>query len=83
MLQVIDDGIGMKPEQLDRALSKSDNLSGYGVKNVDDRIKLTYGEEYGVSIFSRLGIGTAVTIRIPVISDRHPANERDPQQALP
>lgn len=83
LLQVIDDGIGMKPEQLDHALNKSDNLSGYGVKNVDDRIKLTYGEEYGVSIFSRLGIGTAVTIRIPVISDRHPANERDPQQALP
>ncbi|PCL90082.1 cache domain-containing sensor histidine kinase [Paenibacillus lautus] len=83
LLQVIDDGIGMTPEQLDRALSKSDNLSGYGVKNVNDRIKLTYGEEYGVSIFSRLGIGTAVTIRIPVISDRHPANERDPQQALP
>ncbi|WP_127591177.1 cache domain-containing sensor histidine kinase [Paenibacillus lautus] len=82
-LQVIDDGIGMTPEQLDHALNKSDNLSGYGVKNVDDRIKLTYGEEYGVSIFSRLGIGTAVTIRIPVISDRHPANERDPQQALP
>ncbi|WP_145037432.1 sensor histidine kinase [Paenibacillus sp. Y412MC10] len=83
LLQVIDDGIGMTPEQLDRALSKSDNMSGYGVKNVNDRIKLTYGEEYGVSIFSRLGIGTAVTIRIPVISDRHPANERDPQQALP
>lgn len=83
LLQVIDDGIGMKPEQLDHALNKSDNLPGYGVKNVDDRIKLTYGEEYGVSIFSRLGIGTAVTIRIPVISDRHPANERDPQQALP
>lgn len=83
LLQVIDDGIGMKPEQLDHALNKSDNLSGYGVKNVDDRIKLTYGEEYGVSIFSRLGIGTAVTIRIPVISDRHPPNERDPQQALP
>lgn len=83
LLQVIDDGIGMKPEQLDHALNKSDNLSGYGVKNVDDRIKLTYGDEYGVSIFSRLGIGTAVTIRIPVISDRHPANERDPQQALP
>ncbi|MEC0201918.1 sensor histidine kinase [Paenibacillus lautus] len=83
LLQVIDDGIGMTPEQLDHALNKSDNLSGYGVKNVDDRIKLTYGEEYGVSIFSRLGIGTAVTIRIPVISDRHPANERDRQQVLP
>ncbi|EFU39640.1 integral membrane sensor signal transduction histidine kinase [Paenibacillus vortex V453] len=82
VLQVIDDGIGMTPEQLDQALNKSGNLSGYGVKNVDDRIKLTYGEEYGVSIFSRLGIGTAVTIRIPVISDRHPEYQLDKQQAL-
>lgn len=77
VLKVIDDGIGMTPEQLENAMNKSDNLSGYGVKNVDDRIKLTYGEEYGVSIFSRLGIGTSVTIRLPALSDRNPVNERN------
>ncbi|GGA30354.1 sensor histidine kinase [Paenibacillus physcomitrellae] len=66
LLRVIDDGIGMTAEQLERALSKTDNLSGYGIKNVDDRIKLTYGERYGVHMYSRPGIGTAVTIRIPL-----------------
>ncbi|MEK8128897.1 histidine kinase [Paenibacillus filicis] len=65
LLRVIDDGIGMTPGQLDSALQKSEHASGYGIKNVDDRIKLTYGSEYGVSMFSRPGIGTAVTIRIP------------------
>lgn len=69
LLQVIDDGAGMTAEQLDQAMQKSDSpsgASGYGIKNVDDRIKLTYGGEYGVSMFSKPGIGTAVTIRIPL-----------------
>ncbi|MUG65109.1 HAMP domain-containing protein [Paenibacillus campinasensis] len=80
VLQVIDDGVGMTKEQLNRALNKTDPGSGYGVKNVDDRVKLTYGEAYGISIFSRPGIGTAVTIRLPANSDRHPAYQRNEPQ---
>ncbi|GIP49792.1 putative sensor-like histidine kinase [compost metagenome] len=66
LLQVIDDGQGMTRERLEEAFSKASNQSGYGIKNVDDRIKLAYGEHYGVEIFSRLGIGTNVTIRLPL-----------------
>jgi two-component system sensor histidine kinase YesM len=66
LLKVIDDGIGMTADQLEQALSKTNNLSGYGIKNVNDRIKLTYGEAYGVEMYSRLGVGTSVTIRIPL-----------------
>jgi two-component system sensor histidine kinase YesM len=65
LLKIIDDGMGMTEANLERALNKTNNLSGYGIKNVDDRIKLTFGEAYGVEIFSKLGIGTSVTIRIP------------------
>ena len=65
LLQVIDDGLGMTREQLAQAFNKANNLSGYGIKNVDDRIKLAYGERYGVELYSRLGIGTSVTVRIP------------------
>lgn len=65
LMKIIDDGMGMTPANLEKALSKTNNLSGYGISNVDERIKLTYGERYGVEIFSRLGIGTSVTIRIP------------------
>ncbi|MNN63396.1 hypothetical protein D3C81_1787720 [compost metagenome] len=56
----------MTRERLEEAFSKASNQSGYGIKNVDDRIKLAYGEHYGVEIFSRLGIGTNVTIRLPL-----------------
>ncbi|MCL6456463.1 MAG: histidine kinase, partial [Gorillibacterium sp.] len=65
LLKVIDDGMGMTRERLEQSFHKTDQTSGYGIKNVNDRIKLTYGDRYGVEIFSRLGIGTSVTIRIP------------------
>ena len=39
--------------------------SGYGVRNVNSRIQLEYGEAYGLSIESEPGKGTKVTVRIP------------------
>jgi two-component system sensor histidine kinase YesM len=68
VLKVIDDGMGMRRQDGGgRELPASGDtlLSGYGIRNVDNRIKLLYGDSYGISIFSRLGIGTTVTIRIP------------------
>ena len=51
-------------------LSKSSKTditgSGYGLKNIDERIKLTFGESYGISFRSRQGKGTTVIINIPV-----------------
>ncbi|CAH1210854.1 hypothetical protein PAECIP111891_03609 [Paenibacillus allorhizoplanae] len=65
-LEVIDDGMGMQPETLERALNKTDNISGYGITNVDQRIKLAFGDEYGVNLYSKFGIGTKAQIRIPL-----------------
>lgn len=63
---IIDDGIGISSQRLDIILNNdSFKTKGYGVKNVNDRIKLQFGSEYGVSIFSRLGIGTTVQLTIP------------------
>lgn len=39
-------------------------LGGYGLKNVDERIKLEYGRDYGVSVLSVVGTGTKVQIKI-------------------
>lgn len=39
--------------------------SGYGIKNVQERIKLYYGEEYGITFESEINKGTKVTIKIP------------------
>ncbi|KGE16744.1 histidine kinase [Paenibacillus wynnii] len=45
--------------------------SGYGILNVQARIRLTYGQEYGLSIDSELGTGTTVTVRHPIVRDSY------------
>lgn len=66
LFRIIDDGIGIRQERIDQIFdSKGHTNTGYGVRNVDQRIKLQYGPEYGVTIFSRVGIGTSVQILIP------------------
>ena len=69
LISVRDDGIGIPPEKLERLLdtNKSDVRSGIGIINVDRRIKLYYGEAYGVNITSDYGVGTKVNITIPVV----------------
>lgn len=64
-LKVIDNGIGMRAENVKKLLSSPGQTGGYGVKNVDERIKLRYGDKYGISIGSIYGAGTAVKIVIP------------------
>ncbi|GAA0380151.1 cache domain-containing sensor histidine kinase [Paenibacillus motobuensis] len=64
--QIIDDGLGMKAERIHEIFDpRDDSHVGCGIRNIDQRVKLHYGNEYGVSIFSRVGIGTSVQIRIP------------------
>ena len=60
-----DDGVGMPPEVVDRLLTAPAGKSGIGVKNVHERIRLTYGEPYGIQVRSVEDEGTCVTIRLP------------------
>lgn len=75
VLTVRDDGAGLpseKVEQLTQALKsgqREDLKIGYGMFNVHERIRLTYGNAYGLSISSRLGEGTTVEIRHPLIEE--------------
>ncbi|MDK8188547.1 sensor histidine kinase [Paenibacillus sp. UMB7766-LJ446] len=64
VLSVIDDGMGMRRETL-QSLFEEKEGRGYGISNVDRRIKLKFGEYYGVKVYSKLGIGTTVQIRLP------------------
>lgn len=67
--RVSDNGYGIKPEVLKRILSqepKSAHSNGVGLKNVNERIKLCYGSEYGIEIESELDVGTTVIISIPL-----------------
>lgn len=49
--------------------------SGYGILNVQARIRLTYGEPYGIMMESEPGAGTVVTIRHPVVRDSYPVKD--------
>ncbi|PCL91457.1 cache domain-containing sensor histidine kinase [Paenibacillus lautus] len=66
LYRIIDDGLGMKQERIQEIFDPRDNShTGCGIRNIEQRVKLHYGSEYGVSIFSKVGIGTSVQIRIP------------------
>lgn len=60
-----DDGVGISEELLPTLLTTSNGENGIGVKNVHERIQLTYGSQYGLTIQSVEDEGTKITIRIP------------------
>lgn len=70
-ITVEDNGVGMSPEQQELCLKDSSSgthFNNIGIHNVDRRIKLKFGEKYGLQIFSREGEGTKVLICIPLIA---------------
>lgn len=65
LLEVEDDGCGMSSEQVEVLLS-TESKAGYGIKNVHERVQLAYGPHYGVTIQSQAGVGTKITITLPL-----------------
>ncbi len=71
---ISDDGVGMDQQKLRRLRStlnsrerkQSEGGRGIGLRNVHERLKLRFGEGYGIRIDSELGAGTNVTVRIPI-----------------
>ena len=62
-IRIRDNGIGMDAETARHILEY--DTKGYGVKNVNDRMKLHYGEEYKIKVESVEGVGTSVILRFP------------------
>lgn len=67
---VIDNGIGMEEEELNALrheveMPGSKQSSGFGLANVNKRIKLNYGNQYGLEIQSKKGEGTDIMVQIP------------------
>ncbi len=71
-LTVEDDGVGMEEEELEKLRSEikkpcKDTEKGFGLANVNERIRMNYGTEYGMEIASAKGKGTRVEIVIPAV----------------
>lgn len=69
LFEVRDNGIGMDSGVLKRLNEGNfdyDAKSGYGLKNVNDRLQLYYGTEYRLSAISRRNEGTSIFVRVPI-----------------
>lgn len=79
IIEVTDDGVGMEEARLRQieAELESDQrkVQNIGIHNVNRRIKLCYGERYGVSIYSEAKKGTKVVLVMPLRSQREPLLE--------
>jgi len=78
LLSVFDNGIGISEEKLQslrrslvhgRTADPQAKAGGIGLLNVHERLRLYYGERYGVAIDSQEGAGTSVQLRLPYLTD--------------
>jgi two-component system LytT family sensor kinase len=65
VVTVEDDGVGMEPDRLADVLAGE--LAGVhvGLRNVDARLRQTYGDAFGLVVETALGAGTLITVRVP------------------
>lgn len=75
IIEITDAGKGMSEEEVDRLCRKisgeietsGGSGNGIGLKNVQDRIKMNFGDRYGIEIASKLGCYTKIVVRIPLL----------------
>lgn len=71
-IEVTDNGNGMSPDKIEQVLSKSntttsESFNSMGVSNVQERMRMMYGEPYGLRIYSEPGLYTTVEMMIPIM----------------
>ncbi len=81
IITIRDDGLGIPKEQLNNLnkklntgtleyINQEEGSGGIAILNVNNRIKLLFGESYGIDIFSTEGAGTDVEITLPLTSEQ-------------
>ena len=68
VITIEDDGVGVEPDQIRRALSGAMQSDSVGLGNVDARMRTVYGNEYGIVVETAPGLGTKVSMRVPKFS---------------
>lgn len=74
ILSVKDNGVGMTAERIDEVLKKSSGRSKFnriGINNINERIKIHFGENYGLKIYSKVNEGTCIAVDIPAFKDEN------------
>lgn len=66
VITVADNGVGMLEEVMQTLQSKPSKNTGYGIWNINERLHLCYGEEYGMTFTSTVNKGTCAFITIPI-----------------
>ncbi len=81
LIRISDDGVGMDQDMLKRINSQMTERSvngksrgGIAVGNVHNRIRLLFGEDYGLMVYSTKGVGTDVEITLPRTSEQNRKN---------
>jgi len=65
LISVEDDGTGIDPERVRATLAGEPDGDHVGLANVDERLRLAFGDSYGVVVETAPGAGTKVTLRVP------------------
>jgi two-component system LytT family sensor kinase len=65
LITIEDDGDGEDPEKVRRALAGEQATDSVGLGNVDERLRRSFGDEYGLVVETAPGAGTKVTVRVP------------------
>lgn len=78
LVEVEDNGVGIEEDRIQKLLNEDfqnrRGFTGMGIKNIDQRIKLNHGEEYGMTIESVVGQYTLFSLHLPIIreaADQH------------
>ena len=70
VFSVRDNGVGMSAEQIEAIMhSDASDRTGIGIRNVNDRLQIYFGKNYGISISSEPDVGTCVEIRMPKLKE--------------
>ncbi|MCR4989315.1 MAG: sensor histidine kinase [Lachnospiraceae bacterium] len=82
VFHISDDGVGMDPETLNKLRVEitrrcKDTATGFGLANVSERIRMHFGNEYGMQIDSTKDVGTDIKITIPAMSITDALEDKD------
>ncbi|GKX32258.1 histidine kinase [Vallitalea longa] len=76
--EIIDNGVGINEKYInDLLISDTETSKGFGIKNVNDRIKLYFGDEYGLSFKSMINVGTTAIVKQPYIKEGEEYDKND------